>query len=153
DPAAQAALSATFGMPPAWKPGLFYSPGGVLATSAPTVDILILRDLWVPPTGAVIDLIAAEVVTEAEGASLRLCIYGADDNGQPGGSPIVATGPLDASTSGVKQVSLPNVALPGGIVWVGAVAQGASPTIHTLQGVSPMIGVTSTSQGGAGRFR
>src|SRR5690606_22654517 len=118
------ALSATFGTPPAWKPGQLYSPGGTVATFAPSVNLLILRDLWVPPAGAVIDQIIADVVTEAEGASLRLCIYGSDDDGQPGGSPIVATGPLDASTSGVKQVSLPNVALPGGIVWAGAVAQG-----------------------------
>jgi hypothetical protein len=77
-------------------------------------------------------------------STIRLGIYG-DSNGSPG-SLLVEAGAIDSSTTGFKELTISQTLAPGRY-WIAAVAQGGTPTVDIITGMSPYVGKPSGASG------
>jgi hypothetical protein len=95
-----------------------------------------------------IDRIGLEVTTAAEAAStLRLGVYSDNGNLYPG-LLIADCGTVASDSLGVKEITLSDLVIPAGVVWVGAAFQGqpaARANVRTISGAPPCAGVSASA--------
>jgi hypothetical protein len=113
--------------------------GQVGAATAAAIPIFLDTDVTITE-------LAAEVTTAgAAGSLLRLGLY-SDNAGVPG-TLLVDAGTVDATTTGVKTLTV-SQAVSAGVVWAVACSQGSpatEPTLRTING--PIVGVPAISAG------
>lgn len=130
----------------AFVSGSYYTAGPfVSSTFAQGDGLLTATPFWVPVACSV-DRIACDVTATAASSVVRLGIYGS--TGQIPGPLILDAGTVDsAGSTGVKELTI-SQALPAGLVWLVAVAQGGAPTLRTIgTGYLPEVGMSTSTQG------
>lgn len=124
------------------KSGVYYGPTATAVTSA---NALPLNRLYCMPLhlaqDTTLDRIGVEVDVAAGSSTIRLGVYDDDGNGYPGAR-LLDAGTVDSTSTGLKQITI-SLAVPAGLVWVGAVAQGGTPSIHRLSGRALPVGLHS----------
>jgi len=119
---------------PAPASGRYLHPGGGAAVAgAISVGVLCFRKILVP-ANQTFDRIACEILVPGAGSVVRLGIYTCDVHGFPS-TRVLDAGTVDASTAGVKEISI-SQALSAGVYCLAAVAQGAGCTIRAQQGTT-----------------
>jgi hypothetical protein len=105
------------------RSGRYYSPGSSRATNTPTLDQLNAIPIIIP-RAVTLDRIAVEITTlGAAGAVVRLGCY-TDNDGIPDAL-IADFGTVDATTTGVKEITISQTVNPG-ILWLARASQGAT---------------------------
>ena len=131
--------------PPRWKAGSYYTPlptGTIANSSALTLNELRLTPLDVPRATRV-DQLAVEVGTAAASATVRLAVYADTGLGEPGVLVLDTGAVIDASTTGLKTVTV-SLALAARRYHVGMVNQGSAVSLRAATSVSrPGIGATN----------
>ena len=77
---------------------------------------------------------------------IRLGVYGHDTSTDRPGALIVDGGTIDASTTGLKTVTI-GASIPLGIVWIGGVAQTASSTMRVYGGNPYVLRIPGDANG------
>lgn len=114
------------------RPGRFVIPHG--GNTGQSTTLALNTHVGVPvwlQAPLTVDQAAIQVTAPAAGSQVRLGVYAHDESlGAPGAliSPLGA--PLDTTTSGVKSVTVADLVLPAGQVWLTAVAQGAAVGVN-----------------------
>ena len=119
--------------------GLYYTQlmpvgDGTLVTSA---NNLVVSRFVVAKT-TTFDRIAAEVTAGAVGSTVRLGIY-ADTGGHRPSALVLDAGTIDGNTVAVQEITISQQLVPG-LYWVGAVAQGGTPTVRSKSILDPSVG-------------
>lgn len=110
--------------------GRYYGPGPhTPSTGANGAGLLMAIPFWVPEA-FLADRIACEVTTAAASSTVRLGIYDSSLLDQPN-AVVLDAGTVDASTTGVKEITISQVLRPG-LYWLAAVPQGGNPTLRSL---------------------
>lgn len=104
----------------------FAAMSGALSTGAPALNLLTVHPLDIGEA-VTLDRIGIEVTTAAASSFCRLGLY-ADHGGKPGAL-LLDAGQVDASTTGVKEITI-SQALNPGVVWLAYVSQGGTPTVR-----------------------
>ena len=115
-------------------------PGGVTDQEGTGLGYMRSTRIHIPAT-ITFDRIACNVTIGAANALVRLGIYTSNSNGVPS-SLVLDAGTADASTSGVKQITI-NQQLTAGDYWLSLASQGATCTIHTFSGANNFCTTTS----------
>ena len=123
-----------------WYPPLA-TPGSGLALTANTVRCAPTLSL---SSNVIVTDLAINVTTAAAGGNMQIALYANGSDSLPG-QPIVTSGNIDVSTTGIKTVSVTPTALPAGPIWF--CANSDSATVATLS-VSTASGVTAALLGG-----
>jgi len=112
------------------------------STGVMSLNVLYLIPFWLPHA-TVFNEIDVEVTVAAAASTIRLGIYDTDvvNTDRPGNLEIEC-GSVDSSTTGVKALAT-SVTLQAGLHWLGAVAQGGTPTVRTLVGSLDPVANTS----------
>lgn len=117
--------------------------GSGLTTVTGSLGTFTLANFIVPVGGLTFDRISCEVTTAAAGATPRLGIYAATSGGLPG-SLVLDAGQIDASTIGLKEITISQT-LSGGRYFLMAAQQGsATCTFRAVNGGDPNITLTGT---------
>jgi hypothetical protein len=142
---AQDAAAVSAGNRAMYFAGEWFTPPGEPAAVAGTAGTGRFSPMWVPPGGATVDRIACQVtVAGSAGAVVRLGIYANGASNDYPGSLILDAGTVDATSTGVKEITI-SQAIPEGLVWLCAAGQVASCTMQGTQGnACPMWFVSST---------
>ena len=130
---------------PRWKPGSLYTstPTGTLISDAQILNELRVSPIDVPRATR-IDQLACEVSVAAASATIRLCVYADTGNSEPGAL-VLATGTIDASTTGLKTVTV-SLGLAARRYWIGYVNQGAAVSMRSASAVTrEAVGVTNAN--------
>ena len=92
---------------------------------------------WPVAERIVIDRLFVDISTAGNAGSLvRLGVYSDDGTGEPGAL-LVNAGTIDASTTGVKEITLASpFTLEPGLYWATAGISGATTTVPVLRGVN-----------------
>jgi len=119
--------------------GLYYTQlmavgDGTLVT---TLNLLIVSRFAVAKT-TTFDRIAAEVTVGAVGSTVRLGIF-ADTGGHRPSALVLDAGTIDGNTVAVQEITISQQLVPG-LYWVGAVAQGGTPTVRSKSILDPSVG-------------
>lgn len=111
--------------------GTYYSPRGSRGAFATVQDRLTIIRFPVPKSQRFVR-IGVEVTVAAAGSVIRLGTYQIGSNGVATAITLDA-GTIDSSTAGAKELVIDIVSL-GGVIGLGAVAQGGRPTVRTITG-------------------
>ena len=134
-----------------YKVGRYYGtpdPATITATSAISAGTMTVSPFPVD-AGCTVDRIAAEIVTAAPDATVRLGIYRAGRDGFPA-ELVLDAGTIDGATTGAKEITVSQV-LPAGLYYLAAAAQGGAPTTRQITGASGVVGSTALSGLGSAR--
>jgi hypothetical protein len=128
-----ALVRATNTVIPAYISGRYYiEPGPASTALALTQSRLRVSPRHIPES-ATWDRIGSHVTVGAASSVLRWGIY-ADSNGYPGALLLdtgAAPGTVDSSVTGLREATISHT-LAAGRYWIGAVAQGGAPTVHSI---------------------
>ena len=107
------------------------------STLVTTVNLLVVARFPVART-TTFDRIVGEVTLGAVGSTVRLGIY-ADTGGHKPGALVLDAGTIDGNTLSPQEITISQQLVPG-LYWVGAVAQGGTPTVRSKSLLDPSIG-------------
>ena len=124
-------------------PGVMFL-GGAVGTYGITVDKINYFPIIVQ-SSITLDALVLNVATLTVGGLLRMGIYNADRDWQPT-SLVVGTGTIDASTTGIKTVSVTNTLSPGR--YLMAMTANASITLRSYFAHASFIGLPTTLESG-----
>lgn len=124
--------------------GYYYaSPVGVTTgTATATLNDWQALPFWVP-AAANFDRIAVEVTTGIASGVVRLGVVG-DTGGMFPGPLVLDAGTVDASSPGLKEITI-DLTLNPGVYWLTNCSQVAAPGLRTFTLGSQMIGTTAPS--------
>lgn len=132
------------------RPGWFLAPGMVTAVGSITQGYLWLMPVRLAET-ITIDQVNIQVTTAVAGSTIQPLIYLPLASGVPGAR-LYAGPSLAAATIGVKTDNLGTpLVLPAGLLWMGAMAAGGSPSTYVGYGApeEPQPGVALSLYAGA----
>jgi hypothetical protein len=146
--ASKASLAITRSGPRVMRPGFYYGPGAhIPGAGAATLNSMVAIPTVIPHA-VTIDRIGLEVTTGVASAIFRLGIYLNDPATDLPAALLLEAGTVDASTTGVKEITI-SQALDPGTYWLAAVGQVAAASWRHLGNTSdPMLGwntITSTA--------
>lgn len=113
-------------------------------TSATTASRLIVTPFWVPSSGTY-DRIGAEVTSGAAASTVRLGIW-ADTGSFYPGSLVLDAGTIDGNSATFQEITISQY-LSQGVVWIGAAAQGGTPTLRWINTSIAILPQLSTNTG------
>lgn len=136
------------GYPSSYRTLHWFVADSDVTTGIPAEGTLPLNIIMFPSGGTITDVAVEVTVAGSAGAVIRIGVYADDGNNGPS-TLLVDAGTVDATTTGVKTLTLATpITIPstGRKVWVGAVVQGAAVTRPTVRwNNSPMPGIGSTA--------
>jgi len=104
-------------------------PHGSITTAALTLNRIYYEPIWIPEDVTAVDGIAIEVTTLGTSAVGRLGLYLPDATTRKPGALIIDAGTIDASSNGVKDLTITSTAVtPNSIIWVAVCPQTAGFT-------------------------
>lgn len=115
--------------------GRYYTAPAASITTGALTDGLLVASPFPVAAPFPANRIACEVTTLAAGATIRLGIFLSAANGTPG-ELLLDAGTVDAGTTGVKDVTI-SQAIPAGLIWLAACAQGGAPQVR--MGVGSLV--------------
>jgi hypothetical protein len=132
---------------PSYVSGYYYSTWCGISNVASTQDRMITMPFWVHTTNT-FDRIGLYVTGAVGGSTIRLGIYSDLGTEPKPDALLLDAGTIDSSSTGAKEITI-SEALPQGLYWMAAVAQGGQPSFHMLgnnvMGIPGLAGLATDS--------